>query len=146
MKQKVTWKNVCILQAVIILYTLSSIMAKFASGNAFFSFRFFLFYGLEIALIGVYAIAWQQMIKRFDLSVAYANRAIALFWSMIWSVLIFKEQITAKNICGVVLVMLGIVIINTEQPARKEQTEKQIEKQKEKQTEIQDEMGGEDHE
>lgn len=123
MKQKVSLKNVCILQAVIIIYTLSSIMAKFASGHALLSVRSMMFYGLEIMLLGIYAIAWQQVIKHFELSVAYANRAIALLWSMVWSTVIFQERITVKNMIGVVLVMAGIFIINTEQsealPAKK---------------------------
>ena len=34
-----------------------------------------LLYGAEIGVLGIYALCWQQVIKRVELSVAYANRA-----------------------------------------------------------------------
>ena len=91
--------------------------------RALFSFSFFLFYGLEIAILGVYAILWQQMIKRFDLSIAYANRAMALLWSALWAVLLFREGLGPKQVAGIVLVILGTVIVNTDTPSKKEETE-----------------------
>ena len=116
-------KNILVLQAVVVIYTLSSVVAKFATGKELFSFSFFLFYGLEIGILGVYAILWQQMIKRFDLSVAYANRAMALLWSALWAVLLFQEDLGPKQIAGIALVILGTVIVNTDSPAKKEEKE-----------------------
>lgn len=113
-KNGVSIKNVIQLQAVIIIYTISSIMAKFASANNGEPLRFILFFGLEFVFLGIYALLWQQMIKKFDLSVAYANRSMALLWSMIWAVIFFHDRITVKNIIGVILVMIGTIIINTE--------------------------------
>lgn len=111
-KKKITIKDACILQAVVIIYTMAGVMGKFASSNGFLSWNFVLFYGAEIAILGVYAILWQQIIKKIDLSIAYANRAIALLWSMIWAVVFFHESITVKNLIGVVIVIIGIIIIN----------------------------------
>lgn len=116
-------KNILMLQAVVVIYTLSSVVAKLATGKELFSFSFFLFYGLEIAILGVYAILWQQMIKRFDLSIAYANRAMALLWSALWAVLLFREGLGPKQVAGIVLVILGTVIVNTDTPSKKEDTE-----------------------
>lgn len=118
-------KNILVLQAVVVIYTLSSVVAKFATGKELFSFSFFLFYGLEIGILGVYAILWQQMIKRFDLSVAYANRAMALLWSALWSVLLFEEGLGPKQVAGIVLVILGTVIVNADSPAEKENKEEE---------------------
>lgn len=114
MKKKVTIKDIILLQAVIVIYTMSQVMAKFTALQEIFSFRFFLFYGIEFLILGIYAVFWQQLIKKFDLSVAYANRAMALLWSMLWSVLIFHEGITIKKVLGVLLVILGTFIINGE--------------------------------
>ncbi|MFI3202198.1 MAG: EamA family transporter [Eubacteriales bacterium] len=75
--------------------------------------RFILFYSLEFVALFVYAICWQQMIKRFELSVAYANRAVAILWSLVWSVILFKEAITLGKILGVCCVLVGVMIINT---------------------------------
>ena len=106
-------KDILILQLIIMIYTFSSICAKLASGQETL-FRLLLFTGLEFLCLAVYAILWQQAIKIFDLSVAYANRAMVLLWSMIWAVLVFHDTITLKNILGVALVIAGTFVINTE--------------------------------
>lgn len=109
---KISIKTILILQAVVVLYTLSSVAAKFASGEPAFSMNFILFYGIEILILGIYAIAWQQVIKKCDLSVAYANRSMAILWSLIWAVVFFGEAITVKNIIGVIIVFIGTMIVN----------------------------------
>ena len=106
-------KDILILQLIIMIYTFSSICAKLASGQETL-FRLLFFTGLEFLCLAVYAILWQQAIKKFDLSVAYANRAMVLLWSMIWAVLVFHDTITLKNILGVALVIAGTFVINTE--------------------------------
>ena len=63
-------------------------------------------------ILGIYAVLWQQIIKRFELSVAYANRAMVLVWSMLWAVIIFHNEMTAQNLSGVALVIAGTVIVN----------------------------------
>lgn len=110
----ITIKNILILQAVVLVYTFSSVVAKYASGAELFSLSFFLFYGMEIAILGIYAILWQQMIKRFDLSVAYSNRAMAILWSALWAIILFGESLGIKQILGIMLVVLGTVIVNTD--------------------------------
>jgi len=115
MNQKISLKNILVLQAVVIVYTLSSVVAKLATGEEVFSFAFFLFYGLEIVILGIYAILWQQMIKRFDLSVAYANRAMAILWSAVWAVVLFRETLGVKQLIGIAFVVLGTVIVNSDQ-------------------------------
>lgn len=102
------------LQLVVMIYTLSSVAAKFTSGYEPLSLPFLLFYGTEILILGIYAIAWQQIIKRCDLSVAYANRSMAILWSLIWTVLFFHETLTVKNIIGVLIVFAGTMIVNSD--------------------------------
>lgn len=115
MKGTISVKNILILQAVVVIYTLSSVVAKIATGQELFSFSFFLFYGLEILILGIYAILWQQMIKRFDLSVAYANRAMALLWSAVWAIVLFHDTLALKQVLGIAFVVLGTVIVNSDQ-------------------------------
>ena len=113
-KKKTKIRDICILQAVIVVYTLSTVFAKFASGQEFLSFKFILFYGIEMLILGIYAIIWQQLIKKFDISVAYANKAMGLLWSIVWAILIFNETITIKNVIGVIIVIAGTIIVNSE--------------------------------
>ena len=111
--KKIGLKQILLLQAIIVIYTVSGIMAKFASAGETLE-MIILFFGLDVLLLGVYAILWQQMIKIFPLSVAYANRAMALLWSAVWARIIFGEHIGLKQMCGIVLVIAGTMIINTE--------------------------------
>lgn len=106
-------KDVVLLQAVIIIYTVSGVMSKEASASGGNLLRFLFFFGMEFVALGVYALFWQQMIKRFELSVAYANRSMAVVWSMVWAVVFFHDDITVHNILGVALVVAGTLIINT---------------------------------
>lgn len=108
-------KNIIFLQLTVIVYTLSGIFGKMATdGNEFLSPMFFLFLILDIGVLGIYALLWQQNLKKFDLHVAYANRSLAIFWSLIWSVLIFKDKITIYNIIGTAVIIAGIVLVTSD--------------------------------
>lgn len=110
--KKITMKDICLLQLIIIIYTFSTVFAKMASGYEVLSWKFLFYFGMEFVILALYALLWQQMIKKFELSVAYINRSMALLWSMVWSVVFFKERITIQNVVGIVIVMVGIVVIN----------------------------------
>ncbi|MBQ9926519.1 MAG: transporter [Lachnospiraceae bacterium] len=112
MKGNIKIKDILMLQAVFFIYSINSIVAKLASEQEQFSFMFIMFYGLELVILGIYALLWQQIIKKFELSVAYANKAVTLIWGMIWGALLFKEQITPSKTAGILLVIVGIVILN----------------------------------
>lgn len=107
--------NILMLQAVFFVYSISSVVSKFASGRELFSFGFLVFYGLDILVLGIYALLWQQVIKKFELSVAYANKAVTLLWALVWGIFIFHEKITLWKVAGILLVMAGIFILNSEE-------------------------------
>ena len=102
-----------VMQAAVAVYSFSGAAGKLASAHAFIAVPFILLYGLEILCLGVYAILWQQIIKRFELSVAYVNRAMSLLWSLVWSAFLFNEHISIQNIIGVVIVVCGVALVNT---------------------------------
>ena len=112
--KKTDWKNLLLLQGIVIIYTLSGVAGKYASGYPAFSLGFIVCYGVEILILGVYAVLWQQIIKKFDLSVAYANRSIALLWSMLWATILFRERVSIQNLIGVAIVIAGTMIVNGE--------------------------------
>ena len=105
--------NVCFLQGVILLYTVCLILSKKASGEPFLSLSFCLLFGLEFVVMAVYALLWQQVIKRMELSVAYVNRAMSLVWSMLWAFFLFGERMTPGNAVGVVCIVTGVIVLNT---------------------------------
>ena len=67
----------------------------------------YLFLFLMLLNCGIYAIAWQMVMKKFDLSTAYANKSVYLIWSQLWAVLIFKESLSISNIIGMLVVFLS---------------------------------------
>ena len=118
-------RNIILLQLIVIIYTVNSIIAKFATGAKPLSLGFFAFYAAEVAVLGIYAICWQQMIKRFDLSIAYANRSMAILWPALWSVVIFHESLSIKQIIGIVLVVIGTVTVNIQTDKKTQKEEEQ---------------------
>lgn len=107
------FKPYIILHLILMLYSISGICSKTASGKEFLSFEFCLFYGLVLFIMAVYALLWQQVLKRIPLNIAYANRAVTLVWGMVWGAVVFKEQITVSNIIGAVVVLAGVLLMVT---------------------------------
>mgnify|MGYP000896159856 CR=1 FL=1 len=110
--KKISWKDIVLLQIIVMIFSLTSVTAKFASMQDTFTSSFFLFYGAELAILAVYALLWQQAIKKFDISVAYANKAMVLLWGLLWGTVIFHDAVNAKEIAGVALVIVGVIVIN----------------------------------
>ena len=113
--------NIIFLHSIIFLYALSSVCAKFASRMEFFSLRWMLLYGLQIFILGVYAILWQQVLKRMKLNFAYANKSLTLVWGMLFGLFIFKEGISLFNILGAAVVLAGVIIMVTDKKKADEQ-------------------------
>lgn len=106
-------KHYLVLHIFLFFYSLSGILSKLASGEEFLSLRFCLCYGGMIAILGVYAIAWQQIIKQMSLTTAFCNKAIEIVWGIMWGALIFKEAIKWNMILGAVIVIAGVIIVVT---------------------------------
>ena len=96
----------------ILLFSLTSVFSKAASvqdnKHGLSSPLLYLFLFLMVANCGIYAITWQQVIKKFSLSTAYANKSVYLLWSQIWAVLIFHENLSIQNIIGILVVLFGV--------------------------------------
>lgn len=116
-------KNIIWLQMIVIIYTMNGVVAKIGASQEISLIRFVCFYSAQVMILGIYAILWQQMIRKFELTVAYANRAMALIWSAIWAVLIFHENISAKNIIGILLVIAGTIAVNLEPNDKSEEVQ-----------------------
>ena len=108
-------KNYIQLHLNIMLFSLTGIFSKLASmqynEHGLTGWMLYLFLFLMIANCGVYALAWQQIIKKFDLSTAYAHRSVYLIWSQLWAVLIFKESLSWNNLLGMLVVLIGVLVV-----------------------------------
>lgn len=105
-------KTLLALHALLALYSLCSICGKLAAGFEFMSPGFVLCYGGMIGILGVYAIGWQQVIKRMPLTSAYANKAVTIVWGIVWGVLLFHEAVTPAKLLGAAVVLAGVVLFS----------------------------------
>lgn len=100
------------LHLLLALYSISGVMSKLASRHPFMSLPFVLCYGGSLVILAVYAIGWQQVIKRMPLIAAYANRAVTLIWGIVWGVLFFGEDVTPHKLIGAGIVLAGVVLFS----------------------------------
>lgn len=98
------------LHMILMLYSISAILSKLAAGEKLFSFKFVIFYGIAILILCVYAIFWQQIIKKLPLTKAFANKAVTVIWGMIWGCVFFNEKLTIGRVAGSLLIVSGIIL------------------------------------
>lgn len=103
-------KTLIALHVVLVMYSFTGILGKLASTKEFFSFEFCVYYAGIIILLGVYAIAWQQIIKRLPLTTAFANKAVTVVWGLVWGFLFFGEEINLLKLLGAMMVVAGVVV------------------------------------
>ena len=99
-----------VLHLLLLLFSFAPVCSKLAGQYPVFSWPFLLFYGTALLVLGIYAIGWQQIIKRMPLTAAYANRAVAVVWGMIWGILIFSEQMSVQKGVGAAVIIAGVVL------------------------------------
>ena len=100
------------LHVLMLIYSLSGIFSKSASAQPFLSPAFIGLYAGMIVVLGVYAIGWQQILKRLPLTVAFANKAVTIVWGIVWGVLLFGETVTWQMVLGAVIVIIGVVLFS----------------------------------
>lgn len=102
------------LHVVLIIYSLGALFSKMASKSDFMSLKFIIYYGLVLFVLFIYAILWQQLLKKFDLTIIFANKGMVIAWGMIWGKVFFKEQLKWNMFIGAILIILGILLVVSE--------------------------------
>lgn len=119
-------KDFLFLHVCVILFSFTSVFSKSASiqfnEGGLKNPLVYLFVFLMFLDCFVYAICWQKIIKRFDLNIGYANRSVYLLWSQVWAVTIFKEQLNLRNVIGILIVLVGVIVVSLS--AQSEETRK----------------------
>lgn len=108
-------KNFALLHLCIWIYTGSSICSKLASQYPFLSSEYVFFTLLIFMILGIYAIFWQQIIKRFEASVAYSNKSVTTIWTLLYSVLFFGEGLTIYNVIGTAVLIAGVTMVASDE-------------------------------
>ena len=110
-------KNLLFLHILLMIYSLSAVASKAASGAEPLSLRFCALYALIFLILGVYAVGWQQIIKALPLTTAFANKAVTVIWGLLWGILIFHESVTIRQLIGAAAVMAGVVLFSFSEEA-----------------------------
>lgn len=106
-------KYFLLLHILVFVYSFSGVCSKIAANQEFLSLKFCLCYAGVIAILGVYAIVWQQVLKHIELTTAFCNKSAEMIWGILWGTLFFKEAIKWNMILGAVIVIIGVIIVVT---------------------------------
>lgn len=113
-KEKSNIANIISLHICIIIYSISTVLIKKASYFDMLSLTYILFMVCSVAVLGIYALLWQQVIKKFNPSVAYSNKSITTLWTLAASAIFFGETIRINNIIGAFIIIVGVILVAQE--------------------------------
>lgn len=102
------------LVAVNFLYACESLCTKYASQHDFLSLEYCLGMAGAVGILGAYAICWQQILKRVELSTAYMFKGTSLIFVMLLAFALLGEQITLNNVIGASVIVFGITLFARE--------------------------------
>lgn len=91
-----------------LIYSFTSFFTKTASSYKFLSPKYNLCIFAAITIMFIYALLWQQIIKKIPISDAYMFKGLAVIFTLCISVLFFNETISLTNIIGASLIVFGI--------------------------------------
>lgn len=101
------------LYVMVFIYSLGGICSKLAASKKFLSFEWAFFYGLLLLSLAIYAVTWQQILKKIPLNTAYTVKSLGLIWTMLWGVLIFHEKLNFMHLISAVLIIAGVILMTT---------------------------------
>lgn len=104
------WMIYGILISINLLYACVSIFTKYASQQEFMSWEYMIGLFGAFAVMAIYAVLWQQILKRIELSMAYMFKGTSIIFVMLLAYILFGEQITWNNIIGAIIIIVGIVL------------------------------------
>ena len=105
-----SWTGYPVLFLSFLVYSFASVFSKMAASHLFLSWSYLLWLGCAFATLGLFAVLWQQIIKRMPISDAYMFKGSTVVFVMLLSHLFFGEAITMHNVFGAVIIVVGIAL------------------------------------
>lgn len=105
--------NYILLYITLLIYSASTIFAKIAAQQDMIV-KVLVFMGLEVGCLGLYAVIWQQVLKKFPLVTAMSSKGVVVIFNLIWSVLLFGEGVTLCNFAGALIIVGGIWMVSSD--------------------------------
>lgn len=104
------WISYIVLILAIAIYSTVGILTRCASMYPFLRWQYILFVVGAVGVLGIYAILWQQLIQRMDISLAYMFKGLGVVFALLICHYVFDEVITAHNIIGAIVIIAGITL------------------------------------
>ena len=98
------------MHAILLFYACGGILSKYAAQYSIASKEFLLLYGLKMAILLVYAVLWQIVLKHFKLTTAFANKSVTVVWGLILGALFFQERVSILKVAASCMIMTGVCI------------------------------------
>lgn len=106
---------ILVLQLMNILYSLNSVLVKIVSirweKDGLFGFSTLSLLIGAVLIMAVYALLWQKILSKVELTVAYMCKGMIIFWGMLWAFLFFGENISLFNVIGTLLIFTGTYLV-----------------------------------
>ena len=100
--------------------SLTSPCLKLGGRYPFMSPGYIAWFCLAVLILCFYAVCWQLILEKLPLTTAYLRRGFSYILIFVWARLIFHEAITWKQILGIFVITIGMVIsISDERTADK---------------------------
>ena len=90
--------------------SLTSPCLKLGGKHPFLSTGYIAWFCLAVMILGFYAVCWQLILEKLPLTTAYLRRGFSYILIFVWATLIFHETITWKQILGIIVISIGMVI------------------------------------
>ena len=103
------------LQLLVFVYSLISVLTKltamqFSEHGLFSAGTLAGIAGIGMSLL-IYAFFWQKVLKKVNLTTAYANKAVGLLWTLVWAAVLFKVPVSFRNVAGLLVICAGVFLV-----------------------------------
>ena len=105
-----TWWYYIILILAVGIYSSVGIFMRLAAAHPFLSGIYIAFVACAVAVLGLYAVIWQQILGRMNLGLAFVFRGLGILFTLLICHFVFSETITMNNMVGAGLIVMGIIL------------------------------------
>ena len=109
-KRGLSFSSLLLLIVAFLIYSMTGIFTKMSSMQEMLSIPYIQYFALVILSMAVYAVLWQIILKRVELTQAYLFKSLTVVFSLFFAWSIFHEVITLKNLIGCGFIVAGIVL------------------------------------
>lgn len=109
-------KSILLVLAASFIGSFGAVFLKAGAGRLHRHLHTLIFNWRLAAGVGMYVLSlvfYMAGIREGELSILYPMVSLGYIWTMLWSRLFFKEPISRRKVAGLVLILAGIVLLNS---------------------------------